>query len=65
LGVSFGKPKTTMNVSDDLKNKLDIAAIVNGTTGDAEIEKQRKELANTADKITIFPHLYLGLSYRF
>jgi len=65
LGVSFGKPKTTMNVSDNFKNKLDIAAALNNTTAAAEIEAQRKELADTADKITIFPHLYLGLSYRF
>jgi len=65
LGVSFGKPKTTMNLSDDLKNKLNIAAIARGTTADAEIEAQRKELDDTARTITIFPHLYFGLSYRF
>jgi len=65
LGVSVGKPKTTMNVNDGLKNKLDIAAKANGTTGDAEIEKQRKELADTADTLRLFPHLYFGLSYRF
>jgi len=65
LGVAFGKPKTTLEANDSLRNKLEIAANFGGTTAAAEIEAQRRELADTADKVKFFPQLYVGVSYRF
>jgi len=59
------KPKTTLEVNDSLRSKLEAAANVGGTRAAAEIEAQRRELADTADKVKFFPQLYVGASYRF
>jgi len=71
IGVSFGSPKTTLAVSNSLYTKLDAAAIAlnaipgNNYNVDAEIEKQRKEIDDDVSGISIFPHLFIGISYRF
>jgi len=67
LGVSFGSPKTELTISDSLRGKLDATIAAGGltTTTDAEIERQRRELKDDVEKIKVFPHLYVGVSYRF
>jgi hypothetical protein len=65
VGASFGKPKTSINVSDALYNELDIAAHLNGSTADREIEQQRAKIADSADDFKIFPQVYVGVSYTF
>jgi len=65
LGIAFGRPSTTLIVSESLQKKLDIAARAGATTAAAELEGQRQKLAKTAEKIKVFPQAYLGISYRF
>jgi len=65
LGVSYGKPKTRLNTNASLTAKLEAAAAANGTTASAELETQRRKLADTADKLKFFPQIYVGLAYRF
>jgi len=36
-----------------------------GFNPDDEIENQRRELADDVSKIKVFPHMYIGLAYRF
>jgi len=65
VGVSFGAPQVDLAVSDLLRAKLSIAAAMNGTTLKKELQAERQKLQDQADKVKIFPHLYVGLSYRF
>jgi len=65
VGVSFGKPKTTLSANDNLTAKLNVAAAALGTTAANEIAAERRELARKANKLKIFPHLSVGVSYRF
>ncbi|GAA4339484.1 hypothetical protein GCM10023144_37810 [Pigmentiphaga soli] len=64
-GVTFGKPKTRISVSDALYARLDAAARAEGTTADAEIEAQRRQIADDADDFKVWPQVYVGVSYRF
>jgi len=61
IGVSFGSPSTSLGVSSQLRGKLDTL----GQDTDAEIEKQRREIDDEVAGISIFPHAFIGLSYRF
>jgi len=65
LGVSFGKAKTKLHVSDSVRNKL--AATLGGSAAaaDAEIRQQRKELDDEVGGIKIWPQAYVGISYNF
>jgi len=65
LGVSFGSPKTELTISDPLRKKLDALAPAIGSSADAEIERQRHDIADDVETIKIFPHLFVGISYRF
>jgi len=72
IGVTLGSPKVQLSISESLREKLDgvTSAPVPGnpwssTTTDAEIEHQRRELADDVSKIKVFPHLYIGVAYRF
>lgn len=62
VGVYFGKPDVSFNVSDSLYAKLNLAT---GGNADAEIAKQHREIKDEADKIKAFPAVYLGVSYTF
>jgi len=65
IGVSFGSPKTSLTISDSLRNKMDALGPSLGLDTNEEIEKQRKEIDDDVAGISIFPHLFIGLSYRF
>jgi len=67
LGVSFGTPATELSISNPLREKLDALALlhIRSTTADAEIERQRRDIAEDVDKVKVFPHLFVGVSYRF
>jgi len=71
FGVSFGSPKVELTISDALRNKLDLAAeadrSINGSnmTTDGELARQRCALAKDAGKVKVFPHLFIGVAYRF
>jgi len=67
LGVTLGAPKVQLGISDALRAKLEVVTSIpdSGTTADAEIERQRRELADDVSKIKVFPHLYIGVAYRF
>jgi len=72
LGVTLGAPKVQLSISNDLRKKLNEAIDApgpgnpwSGTTTDEEIERQRRELADDVGKIKLFPHMYIGVAYRF
>jgi len=72
LGVTIGSPKVQLAISEPLREKLDAATSVSlpgnpwaDTTTDAEIEHQRRELADDVSKIKVFPHMYIGVAFRF
>jgi len=72
LGVTLGAPKVQLGISDALREKVDAATSASvpgnpwaGTTTDAEIEHQRRELADDVSKIKVFPHIYIGVAHRF
>jgi len=72
IGVTLGAPKVQLSISDSLRSKVDAVTSVSvpgnpwsGITTDEAIEKQRRELADDVSKIKVFPHLYIGLAYRF
>jgi len=67
IGVSFGSPKTSLTISDDLRYKAIGAIFLSGSNMDVdeEVEKQRREIADDLEKFSAFPHAFIGLSYRF
>jgi len=65
LGVSFGSPRSELTISDPLRKKLDEFARVTGSSADDEIERQRRDLADDVETVKVFPHLFVGVSYRF
>jgi len=70
IGVSIGSPKVQLAISEPLRKKMDAATSVpdspwGNTTTDAEVEHQRRELADDVAKIKVFPHMYIGVAYRF
>jgi len=70
IGVTLGAPKVQLSISDTLREKVEIAGKIpgnswSGTTPDAAIEKQRRELADDVGKIKVFPHMYIGVAFRF
>jgi len=67
LGVSFGKPKTKLSVSDSVRAKLDAVGAATGRANlaDEEIAAQRKELDDVVGGIKIWPQAYIGVSYNF
>jgi len=65
LGVALGKPKTTLTISDSLRDKLETVAGLFGSSAAEQVEGQRRELADTVDRMKFFPQLYVGLSYHF
>jgi len=71
LGVSFGSPKVELTISDALRKKLDTATVadrrLNGSdmTTDGELERQHRALNKDVGKIKAFPHLFVGVAYRF
>jgi len=67
IGVSFGKPKSKLSVSDSVRTKLDAVGAATGRANlaDEEIAKQRKELDDTIGGIKIWPQAYIGVSYNF
>lgn len=62
LGVYFGKPDVSFSVNDSLRTKLDLAS---GGNADREIRRQRADIQDDADKLKVFPALYVGVSYTF
>ena len=54
LGVLFGKPKASLTATPGL-----------AAQAGADIEAERRELQDEADKFKVFPILKLGASYRF
>lgn len=58
LGVTFGKPKTSFEVSDSVRAKL-------GADAQAAIDRQLAEIDDKAKKLKFFPSLYVGVSYTF
>ncbi|MBQ0130786.1 MAG: hypothetical protein KBT18_01040 [Comamonas sp.] len=62
VGVSIGKPKVSLNVNDSLMAKLNTAS---GGQAQAEIDKQINSIKDDADKIKVFPQIYIGVAYKF
>lgn len=62
IGVSIGKPKVEFNVNDNMLAKLDAAT---GGNGQAEVNKQLKDLKDDADKLKVVPQVYIGVAYKF
>jgi len=65
IGVSFGSPKTELTISNPLRDKLELVAAAQGSSAAAEIERQRRELADDVEAVKVIPHLFFGVSYRF
>jgi hypothetical protein len=62
VGVAFGKPRVSFDVSDSLRTKLNLAT---GGNAQREIDKQRDEFKDDFDKLKVFPQLYVGAAYYF
>lgn len=62
LGVTFGKPKVSLAVSDSLTAKLNFAT---GGNGQQEVDKQIVQLRKDANKVKIVPQLFVGVAYKF
>ncbi|MGO3742130.1 hypothetical protein [Kerstersia sp.] len=62
VGVAIGKPKVDFNVNPHLYQALNAAS---GGMADQEIEKQRSDFQDDANKLRFFPQLYLGVAYYF
>jgi len=67
IGISLGSPKTSLTISDDLRYKAIGAIFLSGSNMDVdtEIEKQRREIADDIEKFSVFPHAFIGISYRY
>lgn len=65
VGVTIGKPKVSLQVNDSLMGKLDTAAATNGTTGQAELDKQVADLKKDSDKLRVVPQVFIGVAYKF
>lgn len=65
VGVTVGKPKVSLQVNDSLMGKLDAAAMANGSTGQAEIDKQVADLKSDTDKLRFMPQVFIGVAYKF
>lgn len=55
LGVAYGKPKTTLTVSQGLRAQA----------GQANIDAERNKLQDEVDKLKTYPVLNVGVSYAF
>ena len=64
LGLSFGKPKVSLQVSDSVRDKLNQDPS-NPNRAQQEIDKQIQTIADDSDKIKVFPQLYIGVAYKF
>jgi len=66
-GVSFGQPKADITLSRNLRILLELESILPGGNKAAmrEVEAERRKLLKRANKVRFFPHLYVGLAYRF
>lgn len=62
IGLSIGKPKVDLQVNPALLGKLNAAT---GGQGNAEINKQLKDLRDDAKKIKAMPQIYIGVAYKF
>ncbi|MCX5591889.1 hypothetical protein [Alcaligenes endophyticus] len=60
-GVYFGKPKVSLNVNQDLRNKITAA----GFNADEEVQRQKNDFEDDAHKLRVFPALFIGVSYTF
>jgi len=65
LGVSFGTPRTELSINAPLRRKLDFMGKLARINVDAELERQRRDLAGEVDTVRLIPHLFVGLSYHF
>lgn len=62
LGVTIGKPKVSLNVSDSLGAKLDLAT---GGNGQLEVDKQVADFRKDANKVKFVPQFFIGAAYKF
>jgi len=65
LGVSFGAPGVELTINDPLRQKLEVLGKVADINIDAEIERQRRDLAADVGMVKMIPHLFVGVSYRY
>jgi len=65
LGVSFGSPKIELTLSSSLRAQLDKVSSKTNLSVDDEIERQRRDIADDVETVKVFPHLFVGVSYRF
>lgn len=62
LGVTIGKPKVSLTVSDSLGAKLDAAT---GGNGQQEIDKQLSDFRKDANDVKFVPQFFVGVTYKF
>lgn len=65
IGVTIGKPKVSLQANQSLMDKLDAVAVSNGSTGQAELDKQTAQLKKDADKLKFIPQVFVGVAYKF
>jgi len=70
LGVSFGNASSEFDVSDSVRDKLELAHQFQGAADPAaaaaaDIEHQRKKLKDAIAGIKYVPQAYIGISYNF
>jgi len=65
LGVSFGSSTTKLTLNQRLNTRLNQLGRFIGEDVAAEIERQHRTLGQDFSRIKLFPHLEIGVSYRF
>jgi hypothetical protein len=61
LGVAFGRPKTTLDVSPSVRAKITGA----GFNADNELDAERQQFQDSANKYFVYPVARAGVSYKF
>ena len=71
LGVYFGSPKTTIDINDNLREKLINSQLDTQTRDEAiaeldrRIDKEKSDLKKEVEKLKVIPVVMFGLTYRF
>jgi hypothetical protein len=61
LGVALGRPKTTLDVSPSIRAKITGA----GLNADNELDAERLQFQDSANKYFVYPVARAGISYKF
>lgn len=62
IGVAYGKPKTSLDVNQDL---LDTLNALTGGKAQQSVERERAKIQDEVKKYKFMPQVFIGVGYRF